>query len=415
MPPATPRGRGSGRGGRGGSPDGERAIAQCARRLVAALTEPETTDIEELVELMRTESGGSEAAGRRWVAAVRRVQGEGRLPDDEADAIVNDIVNEIVHERGGHDPETQRITGLLAPLHDIHHANWDAYRAERKAAGTDERSPREAEREPVYPDGMKDLMDAYAVRYGELYRDVLASLGEHAMAAEHEADANAHLWRMIRGSQALGRRGGGAAGGYRVSFTPPEDVPLPPLLGPGIDPDAPEFEQEIANRGIQIVDAMRDTPHLMTIPVVIAFATIGSYENADGDGDLWVRTVQLAHRGGIIERDLAWLLLDRITGSMIHGELDDPYQMELREQIWDLEDELGEAADESDPEAVARAPEPLRVLYRAMERRETMLQVRILRAAGEQEMADLMEERPAEYRARIARAAALWDQDDPAA
>jgi hypothetical protein len=140
MAPAPPNGH---RGHRDGGADGERAIAQCARRLVAALTEPEAADVEELVALMRDESGGSEAAGCRWVGAVRRVQGDGRLPDDEADSIVDDVVHEMVRQRGESDPETLRITRLRKPLHEIHSANWDAYRAERKVEGKDESSPRE--------------------------------------------------------------------------------------------------------------------------------------------------------------------------------------------------------------------------------------------------------------------------------
>lgn len=409
MPPATPRGR---RGRRDGAGDDERAIAQRARRLVAALTEPEATDIEELVQLISDESGTGNDAGRRWVAAVRRVQRDGRLPEDEADAIVDDVVHAMLRKRTASDAESRRLSGLLKPLHEEHHANWEAYRAERKAAGKDPNGPRDPESEPVYPEGMKDLMDEYAARYGELYREVLESLGESAMAASHRADSKAHLWRMIRGSQALAHRGD-TTDGFRLSFTPPENVPLPPPLGPTIDPDAPEFEKELEGRGLQLLDAMSEKPMMMSIPVVLAFATIESFENTDGMGNIWIRAVQIVRGGGHIDRDLSWLLLDRITDWMIPGELEDQYQMELRDQIWEAEAEFGEEFDEADPAAVARAPEQLQVLYRAMRRRETMLKVRILRAAGEVEMVEAMEERPDEYRATIVRMAELWDEDVP--
>ena len=408
MPPATPKGR----RGRGGANDGERAIAQRARRLVAALTEPESTDIEELVQLISDESEKGEDAGPRWVAAVRRVQAEGRLPQDEADAIVDDVAHAMLRERTKRDPESRRLSALLKPLHEQHTANWDAYRAERKAAGKDPDGPRDADSEPAYPEGMKDLMDESAARYAELYREVLESLGEGEMAASHRADAKAHLWRMIRGSQALAHRGD-TTGGFRLSFTPPENVPLPPPLGPTIDPDAPEFEKVLEGKGLMLLDAMSEKPHLMNIPVVLAFATIESFQNIDGTGDIWIRAVQIVRDGGHIDRDLSWLLLDRITDWMIPSETNDPYQMELRDQIWEAEAEFGEEFDESDPAAVARAPEQLQVLYRAMKRRETMLKVRILRAAGEEEMVEAMEERPDEYRATIARMAELWDEDVP--
>jgi len=43
--------------------DEERAIAQCARRLTAAIEEPESTHVEELVEQVRDEAGGQRACG----------------------------------------------------------------------------------------------------------------------------------------------------------------------------------------------------------------------------------------------------------------------------------------------------------------------------------------------------------------
>lgn len=114
------------------TPDGERGIAQCARRLTAAIAEPQSTNVEDLVE-------------------------------------------------------------RLKPLHDVHQANWDAYRAAKEKAGEGSKLP-----EPEYPDGMYDLMKAYSARYGELYGALLESLGKPVMAGEHRTDDNAHLWRMIR-------------------------------------------------------------------------------------------------------------------------------------------------------------------------------------------------------------------------
>ena len=63
----TPR---RGRKARGGD-DG---AALATRLLTAALTEPDSTNVEELLERLRDECERDEAAGRRWVAAARAVQ-----------------------------------------------------------------------------------------------------------------------------------------------------------------------------------------------------------------------------------------------------------------------------------------------------------------------------------------------------
>lgn len=92
---------------------------------------------------------------------------------------------------------------------------------------------------------------------------------------------------------------------------------------------------------------------------------------------------------------------------MIPGELEDPYQADLVEKFWDVEDEYGEV-DESDEESVRNAPEAWLVLNRERNRRLTMLQVRVLRAAGEDEMARVMEEQPEEFGRRIQQVAGIW-------
>jgi len=70
---------------------------------------------------------------------------------------------------------------------------------------------------------MSELMEAYSARFGELYRTLLKSLGEPALAADHHADQRLHTQRMIRGAQALAYRGDPKPGSWSVSFVAPEE------------------------------------------------------------------------------------------------------------------------------------------------------------------------------------------------
>ena len=374
------------------------------RLLTAALTEPDSTNVEELVERLRDECEGDEAVGRRWVAAARAVQQSGRLSPDEADSIVDDVANAVLSGASGSDPELGALSAKLKPLHELHHKNWEAHRAahDQKGSGA-------ALAEPVYPEGMRELMDRYGVRYGQLHEALLESFGENALAAEHRADDRAHLQRMIRGTQALMRRADAPpGGGWRVTFTAPEDVPLPPMVQPDVNVYATEYDEKIDARVEQWAQATGDEGSIWTVQAVLDFAALESYRNEDGDGDAWVKAVQRARAAGVLERDLSWLLLDRITDQMIPDELGDPYQADLMEKFIDVEAEYGDV-DESDEESVRNAPEAWRVLQRARDRRITMLKVRVLRAAGEDEMARVMEEERADFARRMEKVAEIWD------
>lgn len=388
---------------RGSGDLAEGGIAQCVRRLVAALGEPESTNIEELVERMRDEAAGNEPVGRRWIAAVRQVQKSGKLEADEADSIVDEVATAIMSDVSSRDAELRRLSERLKPLHVVHQANWDAYREAKESAGAGFSEP-----EPKYPDGLHDLMKEYSARYGVLYAALLESLGESAMAREHHEDDNAHLWRMIRGAQALASRDDDRPGTWRVTFVAPEDVPLPEMVRPDVNVYSAAYEETLDQRVEQWVQATGDGESMWTVPAVLDFAMIGSYGNEDGDGDLWIKSLQRARDAGAVDLDLSWLLIDRISSQMIPGELGDSYQADLVEKFWDVEDEYGEV-DERDEESVKNAPDAWRVLDRARTRRLTMLQVRVLRAAGEDEMARLIEEKPEEFAQRMAQVAGIWE------
>ena len=404
-PPTPPR---TGRKRRDPAPDGERAIAQCARRLTAAIAEPDTTNVEELVEQIRDEATGNEAAGRRWIPAVRRVQAAGKIETDEADSIVYEIIMAIMSNAADRDAELGRLAEHLKPLHEQHEKNFAAYRAEKEKekAGDGARLA-----EPVYPVGMQGLMDEYHARFYEMFDALVESFGESPMVRERRADDRAFLWRMIGGMQTLSRRNEGRTDSWQVTFTSPEDVPLPPMFKPAVEPDEQEYEQTLEERTVRWAAATSDEVDTWTVPVVAAFAAIESFKNEDGDGDLWIESVQTVRKAGFVDRDLSWLLLDRITEMMIPSEVDDPYQSDIMEQIWDIEYDHGEV-DESDEESVRKAPEAWRVLNRAYNRRLTMLQVRILRAAGEDEMARMMEEEPDAFQRLVKQVAKIWEVDD---
>jgi len=65
------------------------------------------------------------------------VQAAGKLDADEADSIVDDVATSILSNASDHDAELGRLAERLKPLHEVHGANWDVYRAARdKAAPT---------------------------------------------------------------------------------------------------------------------------------------------------------------------------------------------------------------------------------------------------------------------------------------
>jgi len=74
---------------------------------------------------------------------------------------------------------------------------------------------------------------------------------------------------------------------------------------------------------------------------VLAFAVLESFENEDGDGDMWIKSVQLARAA--VTRPGPLVADPRPDHQqMIPGELSDPYQADLVEKFWDVEDEYGE-------------------------------------------------------------------------
>lgn len=360
------------------------------------------------MELVLDECEASQPAGRRWIAAARAVQQAGKLHADEADSMVDDIAHAVLRGASGADAELGALSAELVPLHELHQRNWDAYQAAREQAGGEKGGSGAVLAEPRQPEGMRELMDRYSARYGQLYEALLEGFGEMAMAAEHRAGDRAHLQRMIRGAQALRSRGDTSPGGWRVTFVAPEDVPLPPMVQPDADVYSPEYEEKIDSRVQQWAEATGDDESIWTVQAVLDFATVLSFANEVGDGDAWVKSVQRAREAGVLERDLSWLLLDRIADAMIPGETSDSYQADLAEKFIDIEAEYGDV-DESDEESVRNAPEAWRVLQRARDRRLTMLKVRVLRAAGEEEMARMLEEQPAEFARRMQKVAEIWD------
>ncbi len=385
--------------------DGDGASAPYEQMLVAALTEADSTDVSELLERARDEAEGNEAVARRWIAAVRRVEQAGKLTTDEADSVVNDVAMAALSGASERDAELGRLAAQLKPLHEKHAANWEVYRARKEKAGALARL-----REPAWPRGMRALLDQYNVRYGAMYGALLDAMGETTMAREHRSDEKAHLQRMIRGGQALMRRGDERPSGYRVQFTAPEDVPLPSMAAQKEDGYSEEDEETLEYRVAQWAQATGEDGGMWTVPAVLAFATILSMDNEDGEGDAWIRSVREAHSAGVLDQDLAWLLLDRIASAMVPGEVGDPYQADLEEKFIDVEAEYGDV-DESDEASVRKAPEAWQVLKRARDRRVAMLKVRVLRAAGEDELARAMEESPEAFRARMAKVAGIWEVD----
>ena len=102
------------------------------------------------------------------------------------------------------------------------------------------------------------------------------------------------------------RRWRSARGGFRVTFTAPEDVPLPPLAKPSVDVYSTEYEEQLAEHTSRWVQATGEEASVWTIPDMLAFAAVLSYDNGDGDGDVWIRSVQQARKA-----PEAWQVLHR--------------------------------------------------------------------------------------------------------
>jgi hypothetical protein len=331
------------------NPAEERLIADCAQLLTVTLADPAEFPFWDFLERVQEQAADNQPVGRRWFAAINRVREAGRLTVDQAHAIIEHVAYSVISEQAAGDPE-----------------NHDA-----------------------------------------ILRELLRAFGEEQLARRLETDRADYLQHSNAALKELWGRDDEAGSGWKIEYPSP-DTPLA------------EREAKVHEGGdtrlVERVEQWREATSgegIWTVDAVLAFALIASYDNLEGEGDHWITSIQVARKKGIIDRNLSYLLLDRVAGMMLADEPGgDPVLLDLREQMDDIPytDALpeGSAPIEYDP----RDREQWEALNAVYEKRRERYKLRILGDAGEVEMVRMMEERPTEFRMRVATAATEWEVED---
>ena len=379
----------------------ERMIAQCAQLLTVSLTETLDFPYGEVFQRLQAQVADNDPAGRRWIVAVRRVHAKGHLTDDQADALIHHIAELVTRTYDG--------AGLT--------------------------------------------FEEATTRHDGLACALLRTLGEERLAGRIESEGRDFRVRSLDALTELWRKDSAEGPGWRVAYPSPEgpvpERPVKRAISPvknasveadagddaddeddddedddeaaaagdpdagdaarekGDDDDDDDEDADLAGRVEQWRQAANHVS-MWTVAAVLNFAWSGAYGNEDGDGDKEIASIQCARDLELIDKELAYMLLDRIADAMIGDMESDPVLHGIEEQMeemgldsgWDGADKPGE-----DPRTVAG----WKALRAAQVRREELIKREILRARGEEEMAHLMEHSPEEFRAGLAETAKLWD------
>jgi hypothetical protein len=377
-------------------PAEERLIADCAQLLTVTLADPAEFSFWDLFERIQQQTADSEPVGRRWIAAVNRVHEAGRLTVDQAHAIIEHVAYSVIGERAARDPEiSARVRRISAITESLESGKGPEHRKATSAAKRE----------------LTALVQQNALRHEAIVRDFLLALGQEQLARRMEAESPEFRGRLLAALKELWSRDDAEGAGWKVAYPSP-DAPLTKREAPPRTDDGNVDRISLADRVEQWRQATRHEG-IWTVDAVLAFATIESYDNLDGEGDSWIASIQAARRKGVIDRNLSYLLLDRVAGMMVTGEPGgDTVLRDLQEQMEEIPytDEHPEGAPPMEYDPRDRAQwEALNAVY---ERRRERYKLRILGDAGEVEMVRMMEERPAEFRMRVATAATEWEVED---
>jgi hypothetical protein len=359
--------------------------------LTASLTESEPTPFEELFDRIEQQAEANLETGKCWIAAVRKVERDGRLSADQAMAMVWFIATAMAKRCCEQDPAACALEERIRALHAAREAG-------RRAIG--------ARRWRRLNKDLETIADEWATKQDAFRADLLTSIGEQEVAwlsREGERDfrmrAVNSLLEVIRASR-TGERA------WKVEFPSP-DSPPPAPHRPLVEPWEDRYFVEVDWRAERWRQATR-REWIWTVESALDFAFLESCENEDGEGDLWIASIQRARAEGVLEKNLSYALLDRITEAMAgDGPDGDPVLRAIEEKIEDAELEYNQdsmKAFASDP----HAPEECKAIQRAWDRRMTLLKIEILRASGEDEMVRLMESEAAAFRARLERTRSEW-------
>jgi hypothetical protein len=421
-------------------PEDEALIAVCAQLLAVSLSDSAELPFEELLERMEKKTEDDEPAGRAWITAVRRAQRAGQLTRDQADALVHIVADSVISGSSKGDPEMAALQHQLRPLVEQHTRNWDAYTArlaERKGArggaradhgkGVPETPSGDADGEeakPEAPPGMHELMDRSCRRHELLCQEMLVAVGERDLAMSMRDDGKKFWQRVRRGLSELHDRDDFEDRASRVEYPSWEDDDEP-LIAPVAAERATRqevYDEEYAERLAGFVERWRlavTGKDIWTVSAALDFTYLASVGNEEGEGDLQIAVIQRARELGVLDKPLSWLLLDRVAEAMLgmSPEDGDPILRQIEDQINEVECDGGGPPDEAEGEtaieATAGASASWVTLDAVRERRLTLLKRRVLRGAGETEMAREMKERPVAFLARLKAAASEWGVEEP--
>lgn len=374
--------------------DEDRLLADCAQLLTVTLADPAEFDFYELLERMEQQVEDNEPVGRRWIAAINRVHQAGRLTLDQAHAMIRQLALIAVGARISREPEfgdrARRIREIMESLKELEGPEH-----------TKERGP--ATRE------MNALLHLNGLRHDAAVLEFLRAIGEEQLARRMETEGPGFNRRAMDALKELWSREDEDPG-WKVSY-PSADAPLTPRQVPErVDGEIEHLS--VADR----VDQWRQATSgetIWTVDGVLNFAIIGSYDNLDAEGDRWIASIQSARRKGFIDKSLSYLLLDRVAGMMVPEDPGgDTILLELEAVMDDIP--YFEGLPDADPpiEYDQRDREQWEAVHAVYERRRELYKLRILVDAGEEEMVKMMEERPTEFRMRVATAATEWEVSD---
>ncbi|MFI5310661.1 MAG: hypothetical protein ACHQQ3_05480 [Gemmatimonadales bacterium] len=434
------------------TPIDERQVAECARMLTASLTEPALFPVEEMLNRIERQTADNEPMGRRWITAVHRVRAAGHLTRDQEHALLQTIGYSILGESYVRDPEMSDLTRRVAELHDS--LEGQELEEHKKGRGATNKE-------------INRLLIQRSERHENLLIAFYRGIGEEEFAHRIESERRAFRVNALEAMKELWAKDYLEETGWKVAYPSP-DAPLPEPAAGGVPaPDTPrgerpdeledelvagdddelaveaedaggtsdqahdtqgdgaEFEEDPGDDEENVDDETRLAGYverwreatsgggIWTVEAVLAFAFIESMDNEDGMGDLWVQSIQAAREMGAVDKNLSYLLLNRVTDAMIpDGPGADAVLLQLEEQMEEIPYIEPASGEPEDPQWDPRDREKWKAVSAAYHRRRELLRRALLARAGEQQMVRLMEERPAEFKMRTATAATEWGVDD---
>ena len=344
----------------------EQLTADSAQMIAVSVTEGIDFPFEELLERINRQTEGNKLAGRRWIAAVRRVHAAGKLTDAQADLLVIEIGDNVSEAYTPEPPATDLSARIEKAL--VLRDEW------LSSVGED--------------DLVRRLRAAGASRLRE-WSDTFTEL-------MHTESKDPQAWKVSypspEGVDAVAEKEaseeGDADGGAEVDA----------------DGEAAEADEADVASGMEQWRRAIAGGDIWTVQAVLDFA-YGASASDERSGNNCIESILRSRAIGVMSTELSYLLLDRICRSMVDDV--DPICEAIEEKMNDLGLDSAWRPDEH-PDHPRNDVEVWTELRAAQRRREDILKARILRAKGEEEMARLMLDDPDVFRARMASAAIEW-------